>query len=958
MNIFNFKKLFFTLLFTVIFVSAYSFQNEALDKFISGTVYHFQKDSVGRIWMATDKGLYVSDGLNYIQIKTGNKEITNSSVKDLLLYKNTLFVIFKEKAVVSLDINTLKYQQITNKPVSSIVIDNDHYFFILFNNGELYKVDYDRSRLLKLNLLNQFGNDQDNLPILTSNASSSSSLLLALINKGVYKIDKTTGKILKDYKIIPNGNNNKFSHLGNRVFFINQNVLFELNQQDEFQKSKYVKDNFNISSILPISENDKIIVKSRKNIFFEKKGKIIQFNLTKQKNYEVADAIFISENNILLGTNQGIVKVLNIEQKVRSIYDSAIQLNDYVNVRRKIIQYRKNKIIFLGYPLPHLYDIDTKKFTPIADKISSTYDGVLIGNYVYATSDGGGLKKIDIEKRTIRDIITKDIDTLRFYGAICDISSIKKDNVLIGRRGAVILYNIVNKTSSTISLKNIEAKVNTIGYDSLTGLIYIGTDDGLYKINLFTKEVVKKIKIPGTIISDLLISNKQSKSVLWYISNKGLTSINLKNNKIETHIDEINFDNNRLTTIQIDQQNRIWVSSYGGIYGYEYPINNIIKIDSRNGLVNQEYNFKSALQLENGDLIFGGLNGYDIISTSQFKYLGKPIKGLILGYNIYGFGSIEYHHYNPKEIIQYNTSNYYIELYFSMKDTEKFKYTEFEYKIDNGKWLSLNGLSYLYMYNLKDGLHTINIRGWDDSGNPVFFDTIKVNQVTDFFKSTNFRYFLLFMVIILLVVTVFINYYNFRELNKVKTNIAMDLHDEIGTIINRSLFTIKEDPVLNKNKQLVNNLSEALYSIRTYINAFNVGNINIYQFIDEIKEHSINYFKNSGINYNLTYVNDKDSNINSFIYRDLKLIIYEINQNILKHSKSTIVNAHISIANGKLNASIQDNGVLINVIDLERKGNGITNIRKRINRLKGEVNFTINPVGNGLKIEFNLNLDE
>ena len=88
------------------------------------------------------------------------------------------------------------------------------------------------------------------------------------------------------------------------------------------------------------------------------------------------------------------------------------------------------------------------------------------------------------------------------------------------------------------------------------------------------------------------------------------------------------------------------------------------------------------------------------------------------------------------------------------------------------------------------------------------------------------------------------------------------------------------------------------------------------------------------------------------------MIIYEINQNILKHSKSTIVNAQISIANGKLNASIQDNGVLNNVNDLERKGNGITNIRKRINRLKGEVNFTINPVGNGLKIEFNLNLDE
>jgi two-component sensor histidine kinase len=291
-----------------------------------------------------------------------------------------------------------------------------------------------------------------------------------------------------------------------------------------------------------------------------------------------------------------------------------------------------------------------------------------------------------------------------------------------------------------------------------------------------------------------------------------------------------------------------------------------------------------------------------------------------------------------------------------MKETEKFRYTEFEYNIDDGKWISLNGLSYLYMYNLKDGIHTINIRGWDDSGNPVVFDTIKVNHVTDFFKSTNFRYFLLFMVISLLGVTVFINYYNFRELNKVKTNIAMDLHDEIGTIINRSLYTLKDDPILNKNSQLINSLSEALFSIRTFINAFNVGNINIFQFIDEVKEHTINYFKNSGTKYNLTFQIEKDSNINSFIYRDLKLVIYEINQNILKHSKATIVNAHISIDNDQLNVYIQDNGVLINVHDLEMKGNGINNIRKRINRLKGEVNFSINSDGKGLKIEFRLKL--
>jgi signal transduction histidine kinase len=260
------------------------------------------------------------------------------------------------------------------------------------------------------------------------------------------------------------------------------------------------------------------------------------------------------------------------------------------------------------------------------------------------------------------------------------------------------------------------------------------------------------------------------------------------------------------------------------------------------------------------------------------------------------------------------------------------------------------------MYNLKDGIHTIDIRGYDDSGNPVVFDTIKVNQQTDFIESTNFRYFLFFIVIILMIVTGFIYYYNNKQLNTIKVNIAMDLHDEIGSILNRSLYTMKDDPVLSKQTQLINYLSEALYGIRTYINAYNVGKVGVYQFFDELKEHLASYFKNSGIDYELNSDIDNQEYINSFVYRDLKLVFYEINQNILKHSKATAVKADFIIKNGQLYASFMDNGILKNVNDIERKGNGVTNIRKRVSRIKGEVNFSINPIGTGLKIEIKLNL--
>ena len=167
---------------------------------------------------------------------------------------------------------------------------------------------------------------------------------------------------------------------------------------------------------------------------------------------------------------------------------------------------------------------------------------------------------------------------------------------------------------------------------------------------------------------------------------------------------------------------------------------------------------------------------------------------------------------------------------------------------------------------------------------------------------------------------------------------------------------MKVDPDLSKHTQLINYLSEALYGIRTYINAYNVGKVGVYQFFDELKEHLTSYFKNSGIDYELNSKIDNQEYINSFVYRDLKLIFYEINQNILKHSKATEVKADFIIKNGQLYASFMDNGILKNVKEIERKGNGVTNIRKRVGRIKGEVNFSINPSGTGLKIEIKLNL--
>jgi ligand-binding sensor domain-containing protein len=151
----------------------------------------------------------------------------------------------------------------------------------------------------------------------------------------------------------------------------------------------------------------------------------------------------------------------------------------------------------------------------------------------------------------------------------------------------------------------------------------------LYYFNLNKNLIVKKTHIKGTIISDLAIMRKNGQSSLWYISDQGLTGLSLDNNKILVHLDLKNFNDARLTAIIIDENKKIWISSYNGIYAYDYPIDNVITVNNRNGLVNQEFNFKAQAKLHNGQLIFGGLNGYDIVNSVLFNFTGKQLKGSI-----------------------------------------------------------------------------------------------------------------------------------------------------------------------------------------------------------------------------------------------------------------------------------------------------------------------------------------
>jgi signal transduction histidine kinase len=104
-----------------------------------------------------------------------------------------------------------------------------------------------------------------------------------------------------------------------------------------------------------------------------------------------------------------------------------------------------------------------------------------------------------------------------------------------------------------------------------------------------------------------------------------------------------------------------------------------------------------------------------------------------------------------------------------------------------------------------------------------------------------------------------------------------------------------------------------------------------------IRSYGIAYFEDAGINCQI-YVDENipDTSVNGEKRRNIFLAIKEILNNIIKHSKATEVIVNLKIENNYLVLSIHDNGIGINTEIFRKFGNGLKNIKRRMEDIQLE----------------------
>jgi signal transduction histidine kinase len=434
--------------------------------------------------------------------------------------------------------------------------------------------------------------------------------------------------------------------------------------------------------------------------------------------------------------------------------------------------------------------------------------------------------------------------------------------------------------------------------------------------------------------------------------------VNRAQDRVVDHVPSGLFTNPRVTCLVQDGRNRIWMSTFAGIIGFDPGTRAYIKLGRENGLINSEFNIKSSALLPDGRIIFGGLNGYDILQPADFDFAMMKPEGQFTGYSLISTTDTTFSNFDPEhsDRLEFNVDKKLLRIYLSAKDRPDAALYRYEYNLDGANWIPVKGTPFIDLFNLEPDDYSLQVRAYDEFGTLITFPPLTVTASVPFIKSRAFIRVLLVVMVLLAALYIFMLLHQRKREQDLKEKIAMDLHDEVGTILTRTLYLTRATRQIDDKSRVEQFLNEALYSLRAYINTMNRSGFTLGQLRDELVDLLQTTFRTAGYEVDTEFEADLDIVIHAELYRDIKLSVYEIMNNTIRHANGSRFRFKLSQQSGKLYLSTSDNGILRDVAQLQDKGNGMRNLVKRVRRHQGQIHFTVNPEGHGFNIDMTMPL--
>ena len=201
-------------------------------------------------------------------------------------------------------------------------------------------------------------------------------------------------------------------------------------------------------------------------------------------------------------------------------------------------------------------------------------------------------------------------------------------------------------------------------------------------------------------------------------------------------------------------------------------------------------------------------------------------------------------------------------------------------------------------------------------------------------------------------------------IEKERLRISKDMHDEVGASLTRisilSELAKKQQNEPARTQQIVDQISEisgnVVDEMSEIIWAMNPRNDTLDCFSSYIRQYASNYLESAGIDEKFLFPDEIPPRpMSSELRRNLFLVIKEALHNIVKHSGAETVNLFLLFDHNILTIEITDNGKGFVPGNKTGTGNGLINMRKRMEDIGGTFEIS-SETGKGSKIKLSASL--
>lgn len=197
-----------------------------------------------------------------------------------------------------------------------------------------------------------------------------------------------------------------------------------------------------------------------------------------------------------------------------------------------------------------------------------------------------------------------------------------------------------------------------------------------------------------------------------------------------------------------------------------------------------------------------------------------------------------------------------------------------------------------------------------------------------------------------------------REAEQVRSRIARDMHDQLGSDLTKLSMlgsevsaSLKDDP--GAVPELVADIdriaSEAGRSLSDIIWAVEPANDKLTDLMDRSRQFCERMLSTSGATYTVDcIVEGRDRPLDPATKRDLYLILREAVNNTVKYAQAHCIHVTFVARENSLRLEVKDDGKGFNPISAMRKGRGLRNLKERAEHLGGRLVIASEPEGGTL----------